>query len=74
MKISDTRTICTAPEGIRLVVVKVESLLVEAHQEVDRVALRMDLVHADPHLIHAGPALDLGGIGPDRLLWPGPMA
>src|SRR4051794_29004999 len=46
--------------------VEVEGLLVEAHQEIDRVALRVDLVDADPHLVHARPALDLGRIGPER--------
>jgi hypothetical protein len=33
VKISDVRTICTAPEGIRLVVVKVE-LLHDVHERV----------------------------------------
>ena len=53
------------PVGRQLVMVEVERLLVEAHQQVDRVALRVHLVDAHAHLVHAGAALDLGRIGPE---------
>ena len=53
--------------GAERVPVEVPGLLVEADEQVHVLAVAVDLLVAHPHLVHAGAALDLGGVGAERL-------